>query len=135
MGGRDERRIGSVVVMKGLTITWDDGGEPLVEEFAGGLAELQKAVGGFIEAIPTGEDVTMWINEEGKYTDTRVNRLAMDVWIRWDIHRCMIDGHDWIAGPCVVTGGVDEHGETLDISDGARRWVLRVARDAGAALP
>lgn len=124
--------------MKGLTIHVEPNEEDInrnhyrVTEFDGGLAELQAAVGGFIEPVPSDPLVTIWVNEEGKFHNPIVNRLAMDVWIPWDIHHCMVQGGDWIAGNVVVTGGVDGRGETLDIDEHVRGWVLRVARDAGA---
>jgi hypothetical protein len=119
--------------MRGLTITWTEEGQPTVEMFDGELTALQAAVGGHVEVCPSSDDVTLWINDEGKWLDPRPNRLAMDVWLRYDVHGCMRYG-DWIAGPCVVTGGVDSYGETLDISELAAAWVIRVARDAGAVL-
>ena len=121
--------------MKGLTIlavVEEDGTTSYrIDEFdSSELADLQAAVGGWIEAIPTDPLVTMWVNEEGKLHKLPPNRLAMDVWLRWDIHRCQLVGGDWIAGNCVVTGGVGADGETLDLPDEARRWVLRVASEA-----
>jgi hypothetical protein len=115
--------------MKGLTITVDDEGHYKLSEFDGGLAALQAEVGGWIEPIPTTENVTIYVNEEGKLLGLPVNRLAMDVWIRYDCYRCVPAG-DWIAGSAVVVGGVDDEGETLDLSDRDRRWVRRVAREA-----
>jgi hypothetical protein len=102
-----------------------------VAEFDGDLRELQAAVGGYIEPIPTADDVTMWVNEEGKLQRLPVNRLAMDVWIRWDVYGCMTAGADWIAGNCVITGGTTPSGNTRSLSEAARRWVLRVVHDAG----
>lgn len=125
--------------MKGLTLTVTEADCSRCEEtalhyhvteFDGELRELQAAVGGYIEAIPSTDDVTMWINEEGKLHGLPVNRLAMDVWIRFDVFRCMIGG-DWIAGSCVVTGGPTPAGNTRDLAERWRRWVLHVAHDAG----
>jgi len=116
----------------GLTIAVEDDGTYTVSEFTGALAELQAAVGGNVEPAPSDELVTIWVNEDGKFTGLPINRLAMDVWLRWDAFGCMLLGNDWLAGNVVVTGGVDGRGETLDLPDEARRWVLRVARDAGA---
>jgi hypothetical protein len=127
--------------VKGLSITvgYADEDDVLltfaVAEFDGGLRELQAVVGGNIEAAPADESVTLWINEDGKGLDLPANRLAMDVWLRWDIYRCMLVGGDWLAGNCVVTGGVGPDGETLDLPEEARRWVLTVARDAGVEVP
>jgi hypothetical protein len=118
---------------KGLLITPTDDGY-VVKEFDGGLPEMQAAVGGYVEVIPTDESVTIWVAEDGKFTGLPANRLAMDCWIRWDIHYCMLRGGDWIAGPALFTGGVGAQGESLDLPPGHRHWVLRVARDAGAAI-
>lgn len=127
--------------MKGLRIsvvTPEGDGRPgaySVSEFSGGLEELQRAVGGHVEPIPTNNIVTMWVHDEGKFVGLPINRLAMDVWIRWDDYRCMTVGRDWLAGDVVVTGGVDDRtGKTLDLTEVARRWVLAVATDAGAAI-
>lgn len=119
--------------MRGLLISVLEGGYA-VTDFQGSTAELQAAVGGWIEPAPSDPSVTLWVNEEGKRAGLPVNRLAMDAWIRWDIYGCMTAGADWLAGNAVVTGGADRHGRTLDITPEAHRWVLRVARDAGARV-
>ena len=115
--------------MKGVAmIVTEDG--PEVHEFEGGLAELQQVVGGDVEPIPTSPNVTIWVNDEGKYMTPLVNRLAMDVWLRYDEFHCMLVGRDWIAGNAVITGGVDDEGTSMDLADEDRRWVERVAREA-----
>lgn len=126
--------------MKGLIISVvepEQSGRPgsySVSEFDGDLSELQAAVGGLVDVVPTIDHVTMWGNDEAKFLGLPVNRLAMDVWLRWDVYRCMMLGRDWLAGNIVVTGGADGRGNTKDLSDDDRRWVLAVARDAGAAV-
>lgn len=122
--------------MKGLAIIVDPAGPYRVEEFDGDGDALRAVLGGWLEAAPSDESVTVWVNEDGKNLGLPINRLAMDVWLRWDVHRCMLVGRDWLAGNVVVTGGVDNRtGETKDIGADARRWVLRVAADAGAVVP
>lgn len=106
-----------------------------VEEFDGDGDALRAVLGGLLEAAPADESVTVWVNEEGKLDGLPVNRLAMDVWVRWDVHRCILHGRDWLAGNVVVTGGTSPSGRTLDLPEDARRWILRVARDAGAETP
>ena len=130
--------------MKGLTLTVTTSTpagvgvaavlEHGVVEFEGGLDELQRAVGGNVEVIPSHHSVTFWVNEDGKFTGLPINRLAMDAWLRWDEYGCMLFNRDWIAGSVVVTGGVGRDGETKDLPESARRWVLAVARDAGAVI-
>lgn len=77
-----------------------------------GLADLQKAVEGFVEAVP-GEDFTAWVNEEGKVKGMPFNpradrflHLAIPALSTWDC----------IVGPVIITGGADEDGEDTDIS-------------------
>jgi hypothetical protein len=118
---------------KGLTITISGDGY-VVSEFDGDLAELQAAVGGYIEAAPSSDHVTIWVNEDGKGLELPPNRLAMDIWLRYDVYRCILVGRDWLAGNVVITGGAGPDGETLDLRDDVRRWALRVARDAGATI-
>ena len=105
-----------------------------VEEFDGNGDALRAVLGGWLEPAPSHESVTVWCNEEGKDLGLPVNRLAMDVWIRWDVFQCMLIGRDWLAGNVVVTGGAGPDGETLDLPPEARAWILRVARDAGALI-
>lgn len=127
--------------MKGLAITVEAATDELpvdryrVEEFDGDADALRAVLGGWLEAAPSHESVTVWVNEEGKDLGLPVNRLGMDVWLRWDVHRCMLVGRDWLAGNVVITGGVDRRGETLDLPPEARAWILRVAREYGAELP
>ena len=109
-----------------------------VEEFDGDGDALRRAVlGGWLEPAPSHESVTVWCNEEGKALGLPVNRLAMDVWIRWDVYHCLTVGRDWLAGNVVVTGGAGPDGETLDLPEAARRWILRVppGRGRGHAPP
>lgn len=126
--------------MKGLAIIVEasEDGPPYgyrVENFDGDGDAVRAVLGGWMEPAPSHESVTLWVNEDGKGLRLAVNRLAMDVWIRWDVHRCMLVDGDFLAGNVVVTGGAGPHGETLDLPPAARAWILRVARDAGAAVP
>lgn len=126
--------------MRGLLISIETPESPglpgvyVVSHFDGELVELQAAVGGLVDVAPSSDHVSLWINDEGKHLALPINRLAMDVWLRWDDHGCMLLGRDWLAGNVVVTGGVDRRGNTRDIPMEAARWVLSVARDAGARI-
>ena len=121
--------------MKGLAmlVHVNDEGETThytLEEFDGDADALREVIGGWLEAAPTADSVTLWIDEEGKIKRKPVNRFAMDVWIKYDVYRCMLVGHDWLAGNAVITGGVDAEGNTMDLADTDRAWVQRVAREA-----
>jgi hypothetical protein len=90
---------------------------------------LQQQVGGYIEVIdlswpnwdkpvnsasnPEDEpEVSMWLNEEGKLNglpfNPRASYLAQDV----------ISPFDVIVGDVVLTGGVDDEGDSTGLSDG-----------------
>lgn len=115
--------------MNGLSLLVHDDGTYSLAPFDGDGDALREVVGGWIEPIPTDSRVTMWCNEDGKGMGLPVNRLAMDVWIYYDDYGCLADG-DFLVGNVVITGGVDSHGDTLDLSEADRAWVLEVAAEA-----
>jgi hypothetical protein len=76
------------------------------------LKSLQNAVGGYVQVIELEDDFTMWVNEEGKLLNLPVNEIATVIWeVRFGI------GTDIICGDVVFTGGMDEDGEALTISE------------------
>jgi hypothetical protein len=80
---------------------------------------VHDSVGGWIEAAPTDGTITIFVNEEGKLTGLSFNPLGHALWAHVDTFGCIAAG-DWMAGPCVVTGPIDDTGETTDVPD----WVL-----------
>jgi hypothetical protein len=75
------------------------------------LKNLQGAVGGYVQVIELEDDFTMWVNEEGKLLNLPVNEIATVIWeVRFGLDT------DIICGDVVFTGGMDENGETLTIS-------------------
>lgn len=78
-----------------------------------GLDDLQKAVGGYIEALPFPMlgDVTCYINEEGKMLDLPLNEFATG------IHKPHLMNGDYIAGPMVVMGFDPNEGENRPIPE------------------
>ena len=108
------------------------------------LDVLQRAVGGFIEALPLPEHVDMdgtataYVNEDGKhqlFTDPEgevhnglpINRRATDllvpgVGLFWG---------DWIAGDLVVVGFDARRGVHRDIPAPVERTIRLIAREAG----
>jgi hypothetical protein len=77
------------------------------------LKTLQDAVGGgYVEAITLADDLVLWVNEDGKSKQMPFNQAATSIFIK---HR---GGSDFIVGPVVFTGGTDEDGDTLGISEG-----------------
>jgi hypothetical protein len=76
------------------------------------LKSLQNAVGGYVQVIELEDDFTMWVNEEGKLLGLEENKIATVIWeVRFGL------GTDIICGDVVFTGGMDEDGETLTISE------------------
>ncbi len=76
------------------------------------LKSLQNAVGGYVQVIELEDDFTMWVNEEGKLLNLPVNEIATVIWeVRFGLDT------DIICGDVVFTGGMDEDGETLTISE------------------
>lgn len=77
------------------------------------LEELQAGVGGgLVQLIQVSDTVTMWVNEEGLFRDDlELNDVAT-------IFYHALSGQDIpIMGPIVFTGGGDDDGETLPLTD------------------
>lgn len=77
------------------------------------LNVLQEAVGGWIEAVDTGANGTMWVNEEGKLMNLPINKRATYLW--WTLVPAA-RGRDMLCGDVVVTGGIDHTGNTTSTS-------------------
>lgn len=73
---------------------------------------LSDAVGGLIEHVDLpGSSVSMYVNEEGKLKRMSFNQIATDLWeISWGMT-------DMIVGDVILTGGSDDDGEELGLSD------------------
>ena len=103
--------------MGNVLIIETDGSMYIDSDSAITLDFLQKQVGGWVEvvALPNEsndtEDVVLCVNEEGKYSGLAVNKLATELWVR------SYGKTDVIMGNVVITGGTDEEGETLGLSD------------------
>jgi hypothetical protein len=80
-----------------------------------GLGVLQGAVGGWVQAVDLTDTLTMWLNEEGKLEGLPHNPFAQYLWDNtYGAHT------DYIVGNAVFTGGTDDEGATLGLSDEAR---------------
>lgn len=98
--------------MKALVIKTT--GETNTVEFteANALTVLQEGVSGWVQAVDLAEDLTLWLNEEGKLADLPHNTFAQAIWNeRYGYYT------DYIVGDIVLTGGVGPEGETLGLSD------------------
>lgn len=93
-----------------------------------GLDAMQAIVGGLIEPVTLSDGSTMFVNEEFVYMpDLRFNSIASDVAGLGGRSDLMLRG---IAGNVFIVGPVDDDGNDTDVTDKARRWVRRVAREA-----
>lgn len=77
----------------------------------GSLKTLQTAVDGLIQAIDINQNLTMWLNEEGKILGLPINSLGTAM------YRRATEVKDIIVGNIVLTGGVDDEGDTLGLTD------------------
>lgn len=100
--------------MKALTISVDGtiGRVDLDANTDARLHQLQTAVDGHIEFLDLTENITMILNDEGKFEDPiRVNPLATALTVAYEVG--LLPG-DFIAGD-VVLGGMDPEGELTDV--------------------
>jgi hypothetical protein len=74
------------------------------------LAQLQAAVGGFVQAVDLTPELTMWCNEEGKLRGLPFNAAATLAWAT------SFGKTDIIVGNAVFTGGTDDEGATKSLS-------------------
>ena len=75
------------------------------------LTALQGAVGGYVEAVTLKDDLTMWVNEEGKLQGLPVNESATVIFA------AAFHVIDTIRGDVVLTGGTDEFGDIVALKD------------------
>jgi len=81
---------------------------------AEGLSEIQRAVGGYIEAIEAGNIGSGFVNEEGKLKGLRDNVIATAVW-----HRAnkLTKFSDYLVGDVLFCGLPDDEGNSQDITE------------------
>lgn len=99
--------------MKALQINTDGTVEIIVndDKFVG-YSTLSGAVGGMIECVTFSDTLTMWVNEEGKMCGLPVNEYATRLFV------ANFGPFDTIVGNAILTGGADDDGETLGLTDG-----------------
>lgn len=75
------------------------------------LKTLQGLVDGWIQAIDLTPTLTLWVNEEGKMTGLPFNAFGTVMWNEF------FGATDVIVGTAVFTGGTDDEGDTIGLSD------------------
>jgi len=77
----------------------------------GSYKVLSNAVGGWIECVAISDDLTMWCNEEGKLDGLPVNDIATKIF------QNRFGAVDVIMGNVVLTGGADDEGDDLGLTE------------------
>jgi hypothetical protein len=73
--------------------------------------QLRDAVGGLIQCVDLRDDLTIWVNEEGKLINgMQPNVIATHMWSK------SFGPTDVIMGNAVFTGGTDEEGDNVALS-------------------
>ncbi len=115
--------------MKAVVLTTDNTVEVEQDtnEFVS-YATLSRAVGGLIEAVSLPNGLTLWVNEEGKNDGLAPNVLATRLFIS------AFGAVDVIVGNAIITGGADDEGETLGLTDAQVAELVAELLYAGAPL-
>jgi hypothetical protein len=98
-------------MIKAITITTDN----VVTCFdidKNSLELLQKAVGGYVQAIDLYDTITLWCNEDCKMMYFPHNEIALTLW-----DNVFGPDTDYIVGDIVLTGGTDAEGEIIGLTD------------------
>lgn len=95
---------------KAISIT-TFGEATIIDLNEGSLEKLQKAVGGYVQAIDLSDTMSMWCNEEGKMMSLPHNPFGQAFWEK------VYGRTDYIVGDIVLTGGTDKDGETMGLND------------------
>lgn len=84
---------------------------------------LYEGVHGLVELVSLNRDVDMWVNEEGKLIGLEPNIIASMIWSK------VFPNPDIIMGDVVITGGADEEGNTVGLSDESIQDILALIQD------
>ena len=96
---------------KNAVVVKADGDFSVVDIAGNELKTLQGLVGGWIQAVDLKPNLTLWVNEEGKMVGLPVNGFATEMW------DSVYGATDVIVGTAVFTGGTDDEGDTIGLSD------------------
>lgn len=111
-----------------LAMTITETGVITLDDVTPNLAWLQAQVEGLIEPVTLRTDVTMYVNEEGKFNacgrNTSATILAQHFGAIWR--------DDWVSGPVAVVGFDPAEGEHIDLE---REFAAQACRVACGMLP
>ena len=77
----------------------------------GSLKVLQDAVDGWVQVVDLAPTLSIWVNEEGKMNGLPYNGIATA------IYQDRFGMVDIIVGNAVLTGGTDDEGDTIGLTD------------------
>lgn len=103
-----------------------DGTKSVAEFEVGGSYDLlSETVGGLIECVTLRDKdfCDMWVNENGKFSGLEQNPIATALWVD------MYGTTDVIMGDVIITGGTDEEGETLGLSEPLVEFFMKYDRE------
>ena len=83
------------------------------------LSALQEKVDGLVQAVDLSPNLTLWCNEEGK-----LRRLAHNPYAQYLWDKAFGAETDYLVGDIILTGGVDDNGNTLPLSAISRTHVM-----------
>lgn len=90
------------------------------------LTTLQEGVGGLVTCLDLSPEIDMWLDDEGVYTK-EPNPYATAVARVYFGQRTQV-----FYGPAVFTGGVNDEGDTLPLSQGQRHTITRLVEEVAA---
>ena len=98
--------------MKQALVITPEGEMSKIDIATDALEKLQGAVDGWVQAVDLDSEFTMWCNEEGKIIGLERSPFAQYMW-----DKVFGAGTDLIVGTVVITGGTDNDGETIGLTD------------------
>jgi len=105
---------------KAVVIGFDESIEVLdLDAPEGSLKVLQDAVDGWVQVVDLAPKLSIWVNEESKLNGLPYNGKATAIFQE------RFGAVDIILGNAVLTGGTDEEGETIGLTD---EQVARIQR-------
>jgi hypothetical protein len=100
-------------------------GEVELIELAPGYKQIQKVVGGTFDVVASRSgETSFWIHDEGKLIGLEVNTVATK--LLWELNPAFRN-RDVLVGTVLVTGGADDEGETLGLSEEFKLAVYKSA--------
>jgi len=103
---------GNEKMAKALIVRTDDSRETVEFEVGNSYNTIKTAVNGYIECVHLPSlGVDMWLNEEGKLNGLPRNAFGSLLWVR------EYGLTDLMVGDIILTGGADDEGETLGLTD------------------